>query len=871
MSPHKILPPPSTEIQLTLTLTETPSPTPSETPTLIPTETPFAPPIIAETPLPIASPTLPELPAPVIATVEPLETVTPTMTAPVLPTATTAPESSFILGYYDDFESGELDAWLPGIGWSFVLNEIGQVFQVTGSDEPLTMNIGDSYSDFVMDVRVALDSGAAKINIRQSDAGAYSVILDANGQITLYRNDTLLGTGTAAVPITGEWHDVRVSAIGASLQILIDGTAIIVVEDASLLPAGTISFATIGGGTLRIDNFVIWLYGQNPPLEIEPEVMQAQAVQYNYATTVEQQIGVVNPSSSLGTVNGSVAQLSDGDCLIVGFSGTVTNGAISLYLGNVSGGTVDRRQIRISVSDQLLPCNSASWQQTAYIDNNSWAGSPFQWRSAGSFSGSRRYIQILTYKNMQLDSIRIYSDFATPTPIPLDTNCSNSTLDVISQSSYQSVGRTFEMADMRMGATAGGLYLHGDPIINGRRSDTNLVAWGTNIRILYRKEWLQSVENDQLWYEIGNSSGQSLGWILARFENRIYVAGVTSTSDPCDGIVSDKTQLTLGYDRRVAANYAIEHSYQNDGLSNPLAGNRVTRRLTSQSGVLPVPFANFYYSYLSGAAGATGSAVFVSEAVWIGGMPMTEGLTDSCSNPSAGNNSGWRYCWGNQGASNPWDDHRHLVAYFTNSNLPNYSITNDVLMQSGYPNNTGVQFNFPGSGTRFDNRIASFRDGGASDLASYLNLTAGLVTNATGLATFVSSEFNASGRQLQLGDYMYINPLNQDDHGLLVVGWGPILPCADAIAARFNIDSFEPIYTTTVNQIVPYVADFTRAQSPVPRPFYCTMYLEPGGLVNFAVHDWYFYTIPNQITLSISKIYVDPNWQWENTNGVYPN
>jgi len=424
--------PPSTEIQPEMTLTETPSPTPSETATLTPapTETPYAPPITSETPLPIPSPTLPELPAPVVATVEPppLETVTPTMTALVVPigTATTAPESSFILGYYDDFESGELNAWLAGAGWLFVPNEIGQVFQVTGSDAPLTLNIGDFYQDFVMDVRVALDSGASKINLRQSEAGAYSVILDANGQIMLYRNDTLLGTGTTAVPIAGAWHDVRVSAIGTSLQVLIDGTAVIVVEDNPPLPAGTISFATIGGGTLRIDNFVTWLYGQNPTPEIEPEMIQAQAVQYNYATTVEQQIGVVNASSALGTVNGSIAQLSDGDCLIVGFSGTVTNGAISLYLGNVQGGVTDRRQIRISVSDQLLPCNSASWQQTAFIDNNSWAGNPFVWRSAGSFTGSRRYVQILTYKNMQLDSIRIYGDFNTPPTVPI--NCG--TVDV---------------------------------------------------------------------------------------------------------------------------------------------------------------------------------------------------------------------------------------------------------------------------------------------------------------------------------------------------------------------------------------------------------------------------------------------------------
>lgn len=52
-------------------------------------------------------------------------------------------------------------------------------------------------------------------------------------------------------------------------------------------------------------------------------------------------------------------------------------------------------------------------------------------------------------------------------------------------------------------------------------------------------------------------------------------------------------------------------------------------------------------------------------------------------------------------------------------------------------------------------------------------------------------------------------------------------------------------------------------------PFYCTRFDQTGRL-NFADHDWFFYTIlsaKDSITLSPSEVHVDPRWEWSESDG----
>jgi hypothetical protein len=71
--------------------------------------------------------------------------------------------------------------------------------------------------------------------------------------------------------------------------------------------------------------------------------------------------------------------------------------------------------------------------------------------------------------------------------------------------------------------------------------------------------------------------------------------------------------------------------------------------------------------------------------------------------------------------------------------------------------------------------------------------------------------------------------------------------------------------------IVPWVADFTDpaiTQRMVPRPFYCTRYTQDGSPgTHFVVHDWFFYTLLNSVTIPSAQLFVDTNWQWEASDG----
>jgi hypothetical protein len=282
------------------------------------------------------------------------------------------------------------------------------------------------------------------------------------------------------------------------------------------------------------------------------------------------------------------------------------------------------------------------------------------------------------------------------------------------------------------------------------------------------------------------------------------------------------------------------------------------------------------YSNITGVAGATGSAVFISEAIWAGGLPMTIGSTNTC-DVVANSDAGW--CWQDAGTtgnpSNAWDKHEQIVAYFTNSLAPatvaGYNVTNTILSSGS----TGARLgNF--TLTLNSDYLTSDRPGpdnfnnpdvtGTTDFNNSIpSLRQGELANPAELETLVSANLAS----LQMGDYILIDPINTNGgaHGLLVVGWGPIQDCGDSFTTRQIVSNFTVSRTST--NTAPYVADFTRAQSATPRPFYCSIYYDQTQPVvgYFNRHDWYFYTIANTISINTSQIYTDANWQWDASAG----
>jgi hypothetical protein len=473
----------------------------------------------------------------------------------------------------------------------------------------------------------------------------------------------------------------------------------------------------------------------------------------------------------------------------------------------------------------------------------------------------------------------------TPTPLP-DTNCAGPTFDVdlIDSWLYNSYPTAFrqELLDMRVVSSTGVALLQ-TPVINGSRVGVTY-PWNTRVKVFARVTFTQTEYSDQVWYQVGNAGDSApLGWIIARYEGRNYV----ESGDPCNAVAAPSS-LTFTYNRAAVRNYAVAHSYQNNQqLPSQL---RVTKRL--QTNPNQTPFANFTYADLST---GTGSAMFVSESIWAGGLPMTTGRQNSCEiAPDATGEYGWRACPSSgtgQGLSSPsWDYHEALGEYYTLAALlPGVSGSNSVLLES----DKGKQITFVGLTNNdriVDADIVPFLGGDATDGGVDNDQNPPVSTiDLNGMSLFARDNLGQGTNIIRSGDYLWINSYADtpsDAHGLIVVGWGATATCPDALSQVIPTTQLYVSYTDALNSstspkglngtialVVPYVADFTTVQSPIARPFYCTRYDQPGRL-GFIIHSWRFYQLPNQVSLAYDKnflmpnsVYVAPNWEWTSSDG----
>lgn len=564
------------------------------------------------------------------------------------------------------------------------------------------------------------------------------------------------------------------------------------------------------------------------------------------------------------------------------FTGTAvqpsTSIALHLQLGN--SGLV-RKRVRILLHNgnytDLQMCNFWLEPNNGTLQSyvmRTYAGSREAWGNiaVSIYDGSGSSSGYITVDNLVLIQQPLVTERGTTCiaiPSTADTTCAGADtyISLLSRSSYVSnaPNRVNEVTDMLL-SNDNGIYALSAPTLNA--APRYFLSWGERINV--HSQIAFQTTGSQIWYEVSPESNlNNKGWIIVYIQTD-KTENYTSGQTPCQSAPTPQPTSTFEfhYSRWSAANYAIEHSYQNESLANPIAGQRVTRRLglNNQSGYA-IAFANFTYSNLTGATGATGSTLFVSEAIWAGGLPMTVGATSTC-DVTATTSAGW--CWeSDTDPSNPWDKHEQLVAYYTSSLAPStvagYNITNNVLASGS----KGTRLSFS-TARNFDfltsNRtgIDSFFNPDPVNTTDFNNsipiLRQGVVSSVSALDFLVSTNLVS----LQMGDYILIDPVNTNGgaHGLLVVGWGPIENCQVSLTTRRRIDNFS---VSRVNaNTVPFVADFARQPSPTPRPFYCSIYDDQIQPVvgSFNRHDWYFYTLRNIITINRFQLYVDPNWQW---------
>jgi hypothetical protein len=472
--------------------------------------------------------------------------------------------------------------------------------------------------------------------------------------------------------------------------------------------------------------------------------------------------------------------------------------------------------------------------------------------------------------------------------------------------------------DMLAIGKGSGLYIHAGPTFNAVKakssptaSDPDVILWGRSVTVTARMEFGTGALK-QVWYEIdhpfGNFPDQKKGWIAGRINDKNYIG---TNGDPCPTYPLPQT-LTFPYDRVGATMYAVAHAYQNFTLgslelnvppqsTNPNAA-RVTGRYKSSlvATYIPsftlIPFADIKYdpSKLSfSQVGKTGSTFFTSEAIWMGGLPMTriEANDNQCNSASNqdGNTSSWRYCSNTKFSTIAWSQHQRLLTYYGKTILPGVSEINDLI--SGKGTKSTVIFR---NAKRADAPSAFKSIAEDSFDIDSINLKGGgdIQLDKTGMSDWSKKVL----KWLSAGDYVFIDsgPTAQqgvggpDFHGFLVVGWGEVKTCLDALNSVYKLSTgstirdFLVVDLTRVSSpdvnVIPYVVDFpgvgkSGLQSSRPRPFYCSAYQDQtvNNPNRFADrHSWWFVQLPTAVSISPSQLGDLSNWTWTGADGVLP-
>ncbi len=163
----------------------------------------------------------------------------------------------------DDFES-ETTNWQLGAGWEQqVIEATEPTTALAAGGSPEATRYGEqAFRDVAVSIRFWVDTGEARLNLRASAAGTYSLGLGPTGRVRLYRDATLLGEDYADAVLAGSpWHTLRFSAIEDRLAVDVDGKEMFLVADraeSGPLPAGAI---TLSAGetpaTFYVDDFAL--------------------------------------------------------------------------------------------------------------------------------------------------------------------------------------------------------------------------------------------------------------------------------------------------------------------------------------------------------------------------------------------------------------------------------------------------------------------------------------------------------------------------------------------------------------------------------------------------------------------------------------
>jgi len=165
----------------------------------------------------------------------------------------------------DDFETFQVE-WQLGHGWehrAVGFPEPTLALAASGRPEP-TRYGGHVFGDVAVQVRLWVEEGEGRLNLRAGEAGSYAVGLGPTGRVRLYRGEAVLGEDYADAVLSGPgWHAIRFGVFGSQLLVDVDGEEMFSLADTAAdgpLPPGEITFsAGETPATFYVDEFAAWV------------------------------------------------------------------------------------------------------------------------------------------------------------------------------------------------------------------------------------------------------------------------------------------------------------------------------------------------------------------------------------------------------------------------------------------------------------------------------------------------------------------------------------------------------------------------------------------------------------------------------------
>jgi hypothetical protein len=150
--------------------------------------------------------------------------------------------ASTLILFQDDFDDGNADGWTVLSGsWNVVNGEY--ICQLSGRDVRGTSEAGeDAWADYTVEVDIKIVDGIdAGVDVRRSEDSHYSVNLRRSGtpsspDLRLWKYDEGQSTLLVDIPLdlrANTWYSVRISLVGANIQVFIDDSQVINYTDSS--------------------------------------------------------------------------------------------------------------------------------------------------------------------------------------------------------------------------------------------------------------------------------------------------------------------------------------------------------------------------------------------------------------------------------------------------------------------------------------------------------------------------------------------------------------------------------------------------------------------------------------------------------------